>query len=150
MVLVVLCSLFIVCMSVVSVVCVLTVTRQSERGLLLLAEWMEMTAKNQSSAVSQVAEAIGKSVQTAWAPPQPGTAVMPPLDELRQVIQDSMTRFEQPDFSDPTDGQPWLAAPRDEVVMVDPNDPEPYGIPGLRNMHLPPLPQKEPVGNGAH
>ena len=149
MVLVVLCSLFIVCMSVVSVVCVLTVTRQSERGLLLLAEWMELTAKAQTSAVSEVAEAIGKSVQTAWAPPQ-GPAVTPPsIEELRSVIQDSMVRFEQPDFSDPTDNAAWLAQPRDSVAMVDPNDPEPYGIPGLRNMHLPPLPQKESA-NAAH
>src|SRR5688572_14659724 len=109
------------------------VTQQSAHNdRLALSQWMTLLSESQSAAITQVAEAIGQSVRTAtFAPP------LPPPDpaQIRSMIDTAMDRYEPPDLTDPTDGAVWLAPERDTIAMIDPNDPEPYGIPGLKPLH---------------
>lgn len=128
----VLACVFCVTSAGLAVYCVNAVLKQSARNDRVLSEWIGVLGETVGGVVGQAGDAIGKAVQTAqFAPPMPA----PGLDELTKIIDSHLETGEQFDMSDPTDKVGWLQGPRPDVAMVDPNDDEPYGIPGLKNMH---------------
>lgn len=97
-----------------------------------MTRWMESQSSALQSAIVHVTETVAKGIQTAQTPLPPPEIQrpLPSRDQLTSMMGDVVTKY---DFTDPTDGDPWLGGqPRDSVAMIDPNDDEPYGIPGMK------------------
>lgn len=75
------------------------------------------------------AEAIGSAASAAQVPPAP--AMTP--DDIAAIYSHQLTAdytdLDQPDDTDPTDG--FIVRERGEVAQVSPDDPNPFGVPGL-------------------
>lgn len=90
-------------------------------------------AASTAHTTSEVAEAIGKAVQTALAPSPVVFAERPDAEGMPTFEYKS--DVDAADLSDPTDRLLEFSADRQDAVLVngDGHDPnEPWGIPGLR------------------
>lgn len=112
------------------------VVRQQHASDRFLKDIVQRLHDTQTTTITQVAKSIGAAVARGQVPPTGGLS----KDQLREAVSESMDRsnwegYSPPDLSDPTDGVEWLNPQRETVVMGDDNDPEPFGVPGLRPLH---------------